>query len=139
MPSHPQGLLRTCLQHPRRTQRGMKRTPSSLLLGKSIKINVKYKLFRMCLSVSYSRFAQYFRFFFFLSEKKRPKKVPGSGKSFHGPENNQNQRMSSVEILTKKDFRRHATERNYCELSCRQVWQWTREKTCYVFFSTLKN
>lgn len=68
--------------------------------------------------------------FFFLSEKKRPKEVPGSGKSFHGPENNQNQRMSSVEILTKKDFRRHATERNYCELSCRQVWQWTREKTC---------
>lgn len=102
MPSHPQGLLRTCLQHPRRTQRGMKRTPSSLLLGKSIKINVKYKLFRMCLSVSYSRFAQYFRFFFFLSKKKRPKEVPGSGKSFHGPENNQNQRMSSVEILTKK-------------------------------------
>lgn len=40
--------------------------------------------------------------FFFLSKKKRPKEVPGSGKSFHGPENNQNQRMSSVEILTKK-------------------------------------
>lgn len=104
MPSHSQGLLRTCLQYPRRTQRGMKRTPSSLLLGKSIKINVKYKLFRMCLSVSYSsQVCTVFQIlFFFFQRKNDPKKFQDLENRFTDPKITKTRECQVLKSLQKR-------------------------------------